>query len=133
MRARFASAGCWCVSLAMACFLFSVAYPASVRAADPPIRLGEFLDITGGGATAAETTKFALDIAVADINAAGGISGRRIVAITADTQTDPTVDVGEITRLVQQEKVDVVFGPLISQVALAALHVATEAKIPEIG
>jgi branched-chain amino acid transport system substrate-binding protein len=130
MRARFASAGCWCVGLTLACFLVP---PAPVHAADPPIRLGEFLDITGGGATAAETTKFALDIAVADINAAGGISGRQIVVITADTQTDPTVGVGEITRLVQQEKVDVIIGPLISQVALASLPVATEAKIPEIG
>src|ERR1700722_10072766 len=122
MRARFASAGCWFVSL----FLVSVGIPSPVHAADPPIRLGEFLDITGGGATAAETTKFALDIAVADINAAGGIAGRQIVAITADTQTDPTVGVGEITRLVQQEKVDIIIGPLISQVALASLPVATE-------
>jgi branched-chain amino acid transport system substrate-binding protein len=103
------------------------------HAAEPPIKLGEFLDITGGGATAAETTKFALDIAVADINAAGGIAGRQIDPISADTQTDPTVGVGEMKRLVQQEKVDVIVGPLISQVALAALPVATEAKIPEIG
>jgi branched-chain amino acid transport system substrate-binding protein len=133
MRAGLASArGCF-VSVALACVTLSTVSPRSVFAADPPIRLGEFLDITGGGATAAETTKFALDIAVADINAAGGIAGRQIVAVPADTQTDPTVGVGEITRLVQQEKVDVIFGPLISQVALAALPVATEAKIPEIG
>ncbi|MEI8256641.1 MAG: hypothetical protein WCJ30_13285, partial [Deltaproteobacteria bacterium] len=40
-----------------------------------------------------------------------------------DTQTDATVGVGEIKRLVLQEKVDVVFGPVISQVLFAAAPV----------
>jgi branched-chain amino acid transport system substrate-binding protein len=113
-------------------FLFAtLCLPAAAQA--PPIKLGEFLDMTGGGATAAESAKLGVDIAVAQINAAGGIGGRHIDVVTADTQTDPTVGVGEIKRLVQQDKIDAVVGPVISQVLLAALPVLNEAKIPELG
>jgi branched-chain amino acid transport system substrate-binding protein len=113
-------------------FLFAtLCLPAAAQA--PPIKLGEFLDMTGGGATAAESAKLGVDIAVAQINAAGGIGGRHIDVVTADTQTDPTVGVGEIKRLVQQDKVDAVFGPVISQVLLAAVPVLNEAKIPQLG
>jgi branched-chain amino acid transport system substrate-binding protein len=116
----------------MAGFLFAaLCLPATAQS--PPIKLGEFLDITGGGSTAAESAKFGIDVAVAQINAAGGIGGRQIQVVTADTQTDPTVGVGEIKRLVQQEKVDIVIGPVISQVLLAALPVLNEAKIAELG
>ena len=67
MRAGSISARCCFVRVALACVALALIAALPVQAADPPIRLGEFLDITGGGATAAETTKFALDIAVADI------------------------------------------------------------------
>ena len=127
MRARTVLAHWCCMAAVVAC----VIGPACAETR--PIKLGEFLDVTGGGATAAETTKFAVDVAVADINAAGGIAGRPLVVVTGDTQTDPTVGVGEMKRLVQQEKVDVLIGPVISQVALAALPVANEAKIVEFG
>jgi branched-chain amino acid transport system substrate-binding protein len=98
-----------------------------------PMRVGEFLDITGGGASAAEAARLGLELAVHEINQGGGIAGRKIELLTSDTQTDPTVGVGEIKRLVLQEKVELVFGPLISQVALAALPVMNQAKIAAVG
>jgi hypothetical protein len=58
-------------------FLFAaLCLPAAAQA--PPIKLGEFLDMTGGGATAAESAKLGVDIAVAQINVTGGIGGRHI-------------------------------------------------------
>jgi ABC-type branched-subunit amino acid transport system substrate-binding protein len=94
-----------------------------------PLKVGLFYDFTGAAATLAEPAKIAIDMAVSEINAKGGIAGRKIETVVADTQTDPTIGVGEIKRLVQQEKVDVVLGPVISQVLLAALPVLNEAKI----
>jgi branched-chain amino acid transport system substrate-binding protein len=98
-----------------------------------PIKVGQFLDLTGGGASAAEAAKLGVDIAIADINKAGGIAGRKLTVVLADTQTDATVGVGEIKRLVLQEKVDVVFGPVISQVLLAAAPVLNDRKVPSFG
>jgi branched-chain amino acid transport system substrate-binding protein len=118
-------------ALAWGTLITPIPRPADAQAS--PIKLGEFLDITGGGATSAESAKLGTEVAVAQINAAGGIAGRQVDIVTGDTQTDPTVGVGEIKRLVQQEKVDLVIGPVISQVLLAALPVVNEAKIPQLG
>ena len=116
-----------------AALLATMAAVGGALAQPAPIKVGQFLDITGGGASAAEAAKLGIDMAVQEMNAAGGIAGRKIVMFTADTQTDPTVGVGEMKRLVQQEKVDLVFGPLISQVLLAVLPVVNEAKIAQYG
>ena len=121
MRARMI-AGCFAAMLTL-----------TTGASAQPLKLGEFLDITGGGATSAESAKLGIDVAINEINAAGGIGGRKVTIVTADTQTDPTVGVGEMTRLVQQEKVDMIIGPVISQVILAALPVVNAAKVPELG
>lgn len=105
----------------------------SAAAQKPPIKVGEFLDLTGAAAAPAEAARLGIDLAVKEINDAGGIDGRKLQVFTADTQTDPTVGVGEMTRLVQQDHVDVVFGPIISQVLMAAAPVVNAAKVPEMG
>ena len=104
-----------------------LAFPALAQPA--PIKIGEWLDITGGGATAAESARLGTDVAIQEINAAGGIAGRKIVTVTADTQTDPTVGVGEAKRLVQQEKVDLIIGPVISQVLASSRSTLVEVKV----
>ena len=121
---------------AVAAFILLAALNGSPRTAladGPPLKLGEFLDLTGGGASAAEAARLGVDLAVQEINAGGGMAGRKVQVITADTQTDPTIGVGEMTRLVRQEQVDVVFGPVISQVLMAASPVVNAAKTPEMG
>ena len=107
--------------------------PLAAVAQPKPIKIGFFFDLTGGGATASEAAQFGASLAVSEINAAGGIGGRKVEYVIADTQTDATIGVGEIKRLVLQEKVDIVLGPLISQVLIAAAPVLNEAKIASIG
>jgi len=103
-------------------------------AQEPNAKIGLFLELTGGSAsTTSEASQFGVELAVKEINAAGGIAGRKLDIVVADTQTDPTVGVGEIKRLIQQDKVDFVFGPVISQILLAAAPVMNEAKIGAIG
>ncbi|MCC7274812.1 MAG: ABC transporter substrate-binding protein [Alphaproteobacteria bacterium] len=98
-----------------------------------PIKVGQFFDLTGGGATAAESAMLGTEVALKEIAAAGGIAGRPVQTVVADTQTDATVGVGEMKRLVLQEKVDIIFGPIISQVLLASAPVLNEGKITSIG
>ena len=101
----------------------------AASAQSPPIKLGAFFDLTGGGASAAEAGQFGTEIAVREINEKGVIGGRRIVTVVADTQTDATVGVGEMKRLVLQEKVDIIMGPVISQVVLASAPITKEGKV----
>ena len=107
---------------------------AACRRQQQNAKIGLFLELTGGSAsTTSEASQFGVELAVQEINAAGGIGGRKLQLVVADTQTDPTVGVGEMKRLVQQEKVEFVFGPVISQILLAAAPVVNEAKIGTIG
>jgi ABC-type branched-subunit amino acid transport system substrate-binding protein len=119
--------------LAVALATMLVAMPHS-GAQQQNAKIGLFLELTGGSAsTTSEASQFGVELAVQEINAAGGIAGRKLQLVVADTQTDPTVGVGEMKRLVQQEKVEFVFGPVISQILLAAAPVVNEAKIGTIG
>jgi branched-chain amino acid transport system substrate-binding protein len=111
----------------------AMAIVPSAQAQDQTIKVGEFLDITGGGASAAEAARLGIELAIQEINQGAGIAGRKVQLFTSDTQTDPTVGVGEIKRLILQDKVNLVFGPLISQVLLAALPVMNDAKVPAVG
>ena len=111
----------------------SVLVPAPAFAEDKkPIRMGVFLSLTGPAAAGASALKIGYEMAIKEINDAGGIAGRQIEPVYADEQGDPTVGVGEMKRLVFQEKVDIVVGNQNSQVNLAALPTLTEGKIASI-
>jgi ABC-type branched-subunit amino acid transport system substrate-binding protein len=97
-----------------------------------PIKLGAMIPLTGGGATVGESGQIAVELAVRNINAAGGIGGRRVQLVIADYQTEATVGVSEAKRLVFQEKIDLLIGPTYSQVTLATLPIMNEAKIPSV-
>jgi branched-chain amino acid transport system substrate-binding protein len=83
---------------------------ASPQAADP-IRIGVIYDFTGpfaagGSQAAAVGTQIAIDL----INEKGGVEGHKIEAITADAQSKAEVAINEATRLLDQEKVDLIMG-----------------------
>ena len=113
----------------LACALFTLNAYAQQR---QPIKLGAMIPITGGGATVGESAQIAVELAVRNINAAGGIAGRPVQLVIADYQTDATAGVSEAKRLVHQEKVDIMVGPTYSQVTLAVLPILNEAKIATI-
>ena len=96
-----------------------------------PIKMGAMLPITGAGPIG-EAAQVGVELAVKEINAAGGIAGKQIQLFMADYQTDATIGVGEAKRLVHQEKVQVMIGPTYSQVTLAVMPLLVEAKIPSI-
>lgn len=96
---------------------------------DQPMKLGVLLPLSGPGAAGAAPNKMGIEMAVDEINGQGGISGRQINLIYADDQSNPTVAVSEINRLVHREEVDIVAGPQNSQVNLAALPVLSEGNV----
>lgn len=83
---------------------------ASGNAADP-IRIGVIYDFTGpfaagGSQAAAIGTQIAVDM----VNEQGGVEGHKIETITADAQSKAEVAINEATRLLDQEKVDLIMG-----------------------
>jgi branched-chain amino acid transport system substrate-binding protein len=81
---------------------------------DPSIRVGVIAEQTGalsfmGGANA-NVAKMVID----DINASGGLLGRQIDLFLEDGATTDSVAAAKATKLIQQEKVDVMFGGIYS-------------------
>ena len=73
-----------------------------------PIKMGIATDITGPIAVGGIPSWQAAQLAVEKINAGGGILGQPIELFLEDTASDPKIAVGNVRRLIQDHKVDVV-------------------------
>lgn len=74
-----------------------------------------------------------MEAAIADINASGGILGRKLTLVTRDDVSQPPKSIQNMSELIDNEKVVTVFGPTNSGNALAWKHIANQKKIPVIG
>ncbi len=75
-----------------------------------PIRIGVLHSLTGTMAVSERPLVDAVQLAVTEINARGGVLGRPLEMVVADGQSDETVFAREAERLITQEKVSVIFG-----------------------
>src|SRR5947207_2511415 len=75
-----------------------------------PIKIGVVYGFTGGADAWAEYGKKGVDLAVKEINSAGGVNGRSLEVIYEDSKTKPAVAVSAFQKLVDIDKVDVVVG-----------------------
>lgn len=96
------------------------------------IRVGVYADLTGPTSSFGQSTKNAIELAVEEINAAGGVGGKKIQLVVEDDQGTPEKAKTVISKLVNQDKVHAVLGEVASSNSLAAAPVAQEAKIPMI-
>ena len=79
-----------------------------------PIKMGVATDITGAIAPSGNANWQVAQFAVEQINKGGGILGRPIELFLEDTASDPKIAVGNVRKLVQQHKVDVILGGITS-------------------
>ncbi len=100
-------------------------------AAEPALRFGLALPTSGSQATYGQDQVRAAEWAVADINATGGINGRKLEMIVLDTQADPQVAINAVNRLISVEKVPV-FVTGFSSVVKAVAPIADESKVVEL-
>lgn len=97
-----------------------------------PIKIGGVFPLTGGAAANGDWAKLGAEIAVEEINEDGGIDGRQVELVLGDDELTPTKSVTEMTRLINQEGVDVVLGPLASDPVLATLPLIQQSQTPNI-
>jgi branched-chain amino acid transport system substrate-binding protein len=118
--------------IAAAAVLLSIGFSAHGQAPANPIRIGWMASLTGPLATAALGINTGVKFAVDEINAAGGINGRKLELLTRDTAGDPNKAVTFAQQLVHADKVDIVIGPVNSGEALATVPVVARAGTPNI-
>ena len=100
-------------------------------AADEPLRVGSVLSVTGPAAFLGEDMKAGLQLAVDEINAAGGIGGRNIAWTFYDAESQTQKAISATRRLISQDRVEVILsGGNMSGIALAIAPLAEASKIP---
>lgn len=96
------------------------------------IRVGEFGSLTGGQATFGTSTDNGIQLAVAEINAAGGVNGKTFKVIAYDDQGKPEQAAVGVTKLITQDHAQVILGEVASSLSLAAAPICQQNKIPMI-
>ena len=100
--------------------------------AQEPIRIGWLSSLTGPLSSAAIAENQGVQFAVDEINAAGGVNGRKLELVTRDTAGDPTKAVNLAKQLAFTEKVHFVIGPVNSGESLATVPIVSRAGIPNL-
>jgi branched-chain amino acid transport system substrate-binding protein len=93
------------------------------------VKIANIVELSGAGATSGTNFRNGIELAVKEINAAGGILGRRIEMTTADTQSNPGVAKGLAQKAVD-DGVFAVFGPVFSGSILVSMAETRKAEIP---
>ena len=106
-----------------------LAAAGSVQAQQAPIKIASLVELSGTGATAGTNFKNGIELAVKEINAAGGILGRKIENTVMDTQSNPGVAKGLAQKAVDMD-VFAVFGPVFSGSILVSMAETKRAEIP---
>ncbi|MFO1108099.1 MAG: ABC transporter substrate-binding protein [Bradyrhizobium sp.] len=119
-------------SLCMALPMLLGVLACSEAVAQEPIKIGWLPALTGPLSASSMVYDKAINFAVNEINAGGGVNGRKIELVTRDTESNPTKAVNFAQQLVLGEKVNFVIGPVNSGESLAALPVISKAGVPNL-
>lgn len=96
------------------------------------ILVGGYMGLTGNTATFGQSTKDAILMAADEINAAGGIAGKKIKVTIEDDQSRPEEAATVVRKLISQDGVIAVLGDIPSSNSLAAAPICQEAGVPMI-
>ncbi len=99
---------------------------------DDVIRIGEFASLTGKEATFGNSSHEGTMLAIEELNAAGGLLGKRIELITEDTLSKPGEAATVVNKLIAREGVVAVLGEVASSRSLEAAPICQLNKIPMI-
>jgi branched-chain amino acid transport system substrate-binding protein len=102
---------------------------APLPQAQDTYKIGAAIALSGSIAVYGEGFKKAIDLATEEINAAGGIKGKKIEIVYEDNKSTPKDCVTAVRKLITVDKVPVLFGPAGSSNFMAAAPVAQESKV----
>lgn len=96
------------------------------------VRIGAIDPLTGPFAAYGEPVRDGMLLAVDEINAKGGINGRKIELLLEDDGGDPKVSVNAFTKLATVSKVPVIIGPLSSGASMATAPLADRYQVVQL-
>jgi branched-chain amino acid transport system substrate-binding protein len=93
------------------------------------IKISNIVELSGAGASAGTNFKNGVELAVKEINAAGGILGKKLQTTTSDTQTNPGVAKG-LTQKAIDDGVFAIYGPVFSGSIMVSMAESRRAEVP---
>ncbi len=112
--------------------LFATLMVCQVLQGADTIKIGGLFDLTGKAQNVGVSTKEVAQMMVDRINKNGGLNGKMIELVIADTQSEPSQAVVSLKRLLGRDKVVAVIGPTTTGAAMACLAAIEEAQVPMI-
>ena len=105
----------------------------SSAAAQDTMTVGLVAAMSGQSAKSGEAIVRGLSVAIDEINAKGGVLGKKLELVVRDDESNPAKGVVAARELVQREKVAALFGGLDTPVSIAIVPFVNQAKIPFMG
>ena len=110
--------------------IFAVALLAVVAHGAETIKIGEFASMTGKEATFGQISHQGARLAIEEVNASGGVLGRKIELLTEDDQSKPGESATIVKKFISRDKVVAVLGEITSSRTLEAAPICQNAQIP---
>jgi len=104
----------------------------STAPASQEIVIGHYGSLTGNTAHFGQDTDKAIRLAVDEVNAAGGVLGKKVKVVTLDDRGDSAEAANAVTRLIDVEKANAILGEVSSSLSLAGGRVAQRRQVPMI-
>jgi branched-chain amino acid transport system substrate-binding protein len=104
-----------------------------VAAAKPPIKIGAVLLQSGANAGYGIAQRAGVELAVDEINKAGGINGATLQVVYEDSKGTKDEAITSVRKLIDKDEVTAIIGPTLSGEMFGAGPVATEAGVPILG
>ena len=96
------------------------------------IRIGEFASLTGKEATFGTSSHEGTQLAIEEINAAGGVLGKKLELLTEDNQTKAGESTNAVNKLISKDGVVAILGEVASSRSMEAAPICNDNKIPMI-
>jgi branched-chain amino acid transport system substrate-binding protein len=96
------------------------------------IKVGEFASLTGKEAAFGQSSHKGTELAIDEINAKGGVLGKKLQLLTEDTQSKPGESATVVKKLISRDNVIAILGEVASGRSLEAAPICQENKIPMI-
>lgn len=98
--------------------------------ADDNIKIGAFFDQSGRAAFIGTPTKLVAEMVVGKINAEGGINGKMLELVVADTEAKPSKATSIAKKFIYKEQVKAIIGPTLTDTGMAVKKVIHKGEVP---
>jgi branched-chain amino acid transport system substrate-binding protein len=112
-------------------FYGALLFAASAAQAQSTVYIPDVIELSGAGAVSGTNWRDGANLAIDEVNASGGILGRRIVTEHLDTQSNPGISRAQMQKVLDNDPY-VVLGPIYSGSVKVNMALTQQAEVPQI-